>query len=336
MKKIFTIFLLLISIISKSQDTFSIVAVDSITGEVGSAGASCVPITLPTAPHGVLIICDVIPGTGAINTQAYWLAANQATAHSRMLAGDSAQAIIEWVTGHDSQNDSSIRQYGVVELNGGHPRSAGFTGANCMNYKNHITGPGYSIQGNILLGPQILDSMETRFLNTAGTLSDRLMAALQGANVVGADTRCAPSGLSSLSSYLRVAKPGDTTGTYSVDLYMAYPNSTNWALDPIDSLQSLYNDWLLTNVYESTNGSTGIQVTQNEDEFIFDFSRPRSGKFKLELFNVQGKRIFDANFVSTPIKVSKNEMNAGSEIIFYNLSDEHSMFAKGKIVKIGL
>ncbi|MEO0474258.1 MAG: secretion protein, partial [Bacteroidota bacterium] len=51
----------------KSQDTFSIVAVDSVTGEVGSAGATCLDAT----NNGVsaVIISDVLPGRGAIHTQ---------------------------------------------------------------------------------------------------------------------------------------------------------------------------------------------------------------------------------------------------------------------------
>ena len=56
-----------------AQDTFSIVAIDTITGEVGSAGASCVYI----AGQGVRILSDVHPGLGAIHTQAYYLSANQ-------------------------------------------------------------------------------------------------------------------------------------------------------------------------------------------------------------------------------------------------------------------
>ena len=66
---------------------------------------------------------------------------------------------------------------------------------------NHILGPNYAIQGNILLGQQILDSMEYYFLNTSGCLPERLMAAMNGAKVVGADTRCMVEGTSSLSAF---------------------------------------------------------------------------------------------------------------------------------------
>ena len=104
-----------------SQDTFSIVAVDTITGQVGSAGASCI--------QGSIIISDIHPGVGAIHTQSYWNAINQDSASSLMDQGYPHQDIIDWLVANDSQNDPTIRQYGIVDLiDGG--RSAGYTGEN--------------------------------------------------------------------------------------------------------------------------------------------------------------------------------------------------------------
>ncbi len=241
--KNFTFILFLFSALAvSSQDTFSIVAVDTITGEIGSAGASCIDDS--QIEGGALIISDVIPGRGGIHTQASWNAVNQQNAHNRMAEGLSPQEIIDWLTTHDAQNNPSIRQYGVVDFDtDGHARSAGFTGANCQNYKNHITGPNYSIQGNILLGQQILDSIEARFLNTPGILAVKLMAALQGAKVVGADTRCTGNGTSSLSAFIRVARPTDTIGGFYCDLNVP---SLPAGMEPIDSLQTLFNAWLET------------------------------------------------------------------------------------------
>ena len=56
--------------------------------------------------------------------------------------------------------------------------------------------------------------MESRFLNTIGSLASKLMSAMQGANVPGADTRCLDEGISSLSSFIRVAKPEDNNDLY--------------------------------------------------------------------------------------------------------------------------
>jgi uncharacterized Ntn-hydrolase superfamily protein len=161
-----------------------------------------------------------------------------------MVEGMSPQEIIDWLATHDSQNNPAVRQYGVVDFDtNGHPRSAGFTGVNCMNYKNHITGPNYAIQGNILLGQMILDSIEARFLSTEGSFAEKMMAALQGANVVGADTRCTNNGTSSLSAFIRIARPEDPVGGFYCDINVP---SVPEGMEPIDSLQTLFNAWLET------------------------------------------------------------------------------------------
>ena len=236
-----------------SQDTFSIVAVDPITGEVGSAGASCVA--------GSIILSDVHPGHGVIHTQASYLSSNQSYARTLMDLGLSPQQIIDSLVAHDAQNNPSIRQYGIVDLIGG-GRTAAYTGVNCINYKNHILGPTYSIQGNILLGQQILDSMKSRFLRENGTLADKLMASLQGAKVIGADTRCTGRNTSSISAFLRVGRPGDTTGSLYIHLNV---NNTPTGRDPIDSLQILYNNFI-----------TGVKIISAEipEHYILEQNYP--------------------------------------------------------------
>ena len=159
---------------------------DTVTGEIGSAGASCVYI----ASQGVMILSYVSPGVGAVHAQAYYLAANKAYAISLMSQGVPPSDIIDSLVANDAQGNPTIRQYGIVDFREGVPSSAAYTGENCDDYKNHIVGPNYSIQGNILLGQQILDSMEARFLAAEGELVCRLMEALKVATVPGADTRC--------------------------------------------------------------------------------------------------------------------------------------------------
>jgi uncharacterized Ntn-hydrolase superfamily protein len=157
-----------------------------------------------------------------------------------MNQGLSPHQIIDSLVENDAQNNPTIRQYGIVDFRDGSPRSAAFTGQNCDNYKNHITGPNYSIQGNILLGQQILDSMEARFLRAEGELACRLMEALQGAKVVGADTRCMADGISSIGAFLRVAQPDDPVNNLYLDFNIPIAND---GVDPIDSLQVLIDNW---------------------------------------------------------------------------------------------
>lgn len=237
-KTVYLICSLFITVASNAQDTFSIVAVDSVTGEVGSAGASCVDLTsFPGLSNGFL--GELFPGVGAINTQASYSGDNQYNARVRMNAGDTPDEIITWLVDNDVTGNPEDRQYGIVGLVDGSPQSAAHSGASTIDYSNHITGPNYSIQGNILLGPEILDSMEARFLRAEGDLACKLMYAMQGANVVGADSRCADNGTSSLFAFIKVAQPGDEFGDPSFSLGVRTQDGDG--IEPIDSLQALFN-----------------------------------------------------------------------------------------------
>ncbi len=262
LRTIILVHLFVHAFVGSSQDTFSITAVDPATGEVGSAGASCVDLFIAGfSDPGFL--AQQLPGVGSINTQSYYLASNQNNAMARMQAGDTPEQIMAWVAANDVQGNSTQRQYGVAMLQGAGAGAAGFTGANCLSYANHIAGPNYAIQGNILLGPEILEEMEQNFLNTTGTLADKLMAALQGANVVGADTRCAANGTSSLFAFLEVAQPDDPFNQPSLSLGVRLASI---GVEPIDSLQSLYDAWQLTADIEQYGAVRQLRVSPNPAE----------------------------------------------------------------------
>lgn len=322
---------LLLTTIVHAQDTFSICAVDTGTGEVGSAGASC--IGAPQIPQGCYILSDVIPGVGVIHTQAWYLSTNQNYAHDLMNDGLLPQAIIDSVVANDAQNNPTLRQYGVVRYNQftGSASTAAYTGVNCDDYKNHIIGPNYTIQGNILLGQQILDSMETRFLATEGTLACKLMAAMQGAKVIGADTRCLDDGVSSLSSFLRLAQPSDTPD----DLYLDFNvSSTPDGIDPIDSLQTLLDNWggcITTGTIANTSSNT-ISVYPNpaKDHIIIDGTFSNIENYSFWLVDITGKEILKIE------ELTNNKLSiAGlvkNGLYFYILKDEAGNLSTGKIV----
>ena len=326
---LFSVLILLLNINSlRSQDTFSIVAIDPVTGEVGSAGASCV--------SGSIILSDVHPGRGVIHTQASYLSSNQNYARSLMNLGLSPQQIRDSVVAHDAQGNPSVRQYGIVDLISG-GRTAAYTGANCLDYKNHILGPTYSIQGNILLGQQILDSMQARFLRTQGTLADKLMAALQGAKVIGADTRCAGRNTSSISAFLRVGRTQDTLGTLYLSLNV---NNTPVNKDPIDSLQVLYNNFLTSVKNVSAEIPTGIFLGQNYPNpfnpvtnLSFGISKP--GFVSLKIYDMLGKEV--AALVSESLNAGTYEItwlagNAPSGIYYYTLTSVGNTITKRMVL----
>ena len=217
--------------------TFSIVAVDPITGDLGSAGATCIG-----AEDGAIVISDIVLGKGVIHTQSFWVPTNQINANTRMQLGDSPQEIIDWLVNNDVNNNPSQRQYVVVDLNSGSPRSAAYTGTNNFDVKHQIIGANYAIAGNILISEDVVNDMETAFLNTQGNLSDKLMAALQAAKRIGADSRCTSSNISSASAFIRVARSCDTDSSYGnlpLDLNV-WVSST--LFEPIDELQTQYNN----------------------------------------------------------------------------------------------
>ena len=328
---------IILSLNSAAQDTFSIVAIDSVTGQIGSAGASCVGSS-GSYPHGAQILSDVIPGLGVIHTQASWAALNQQHAHNWMMQGLSPQQIIDSLVAHDAGNNPSIRQYGIADYNGGHPRSASYTGINCMDYKNDTSHIYYSIQGNILMGQQILDSMLIRFQSTPGPLSDKLMAALQGAKIVGADTRCAPKNASSQSSFIRVANMNDPPDSLYCDLWMAYPTNYSgvFPVDPIDSLQTLYDKWKMTlsNRGNENPPSNTIKVYRSADgPVVFDFTYCREyANAELQVFDILGRSLLTVSINSRIMKIS---IPAGfsKQILLYRLvRTDHSVIISGKFL----
>lgn len=247
MKAIYSfLFALFITVNISAQDTFSIIAVDPVTGDIGSAGASCVT---GVGAGGIIdIITDIIPGRGGVNSQAYVCIPNTnlQNAIAQMEAGSSPSEIIDYLLMNDSCSSAGFnpeyRQYGIVDLDeSGNPRTAGWTGSLADDYKEDRQGSNFSVQGNILLNQTVIDNMEANFNSTAGTLADKLMAAMQGANFAGADSRCLASGTSSTTAYLLVYKATDDPNDPYIRLNVGQQAS---GIEPIDLLQDLYDNFL--------------------------------------------------------------------------------------------
>ncbi|MEQ8360615.1 MAG: DUF1028 domain-containing protein [Cytophagales bacterium] len=294
-------FFLIHAIIVKAQDTFSIVAVDSAKSEVGSAGASCVDLT-SFPQYSTDFLAELLPGLGAINTQAFYLENNQINARNQLLLGNSPASAIQWLQNNDDQSNPEIRQYGIAALINGSPETAAFTGSQTNAYTGHRLGKNYAIQGNILLGPEILDSMESRFLRAKGDLKCKLMYAMQGANVLGADSRCAANGTSSLFAFLKVAQASDTFGNPSFLISVQTQNGS--AIEPIDSLQKLFDNAITTNCdsFPST-----ISSFVNDNTINISPNPVENQLFIKNIDNEVDFKIF--NMIGTLIKEGKTENN---------------------------
>ena len=159
------------------RGTYSIVAADPETGEVGVAVQSkyfCVGAVVPWARAGV----------GAVATQAAGVAAYGPAVLERLEEGLKPRAAIEAVlAGNDGRE---TRQLGAVTAAGA---SASWTGRECNAWAGDRQGAGYAAQGNILAGEAVIDEMARAYEQARGPLADRLMAALEAAEAAGGDAR---------------------------------------------------------------------------------------------------------------------------------------------------
>lgn len=179
-----------------ARATFSIVAYDSLTQELGVAVQSrafSVGMAVPWAEAGV----------GAIATQATTNVSLGPEGLALLRQGKSAPEVLRALVAADS--GASHRQLGIVDARG---RSAAHTGADCNAWAGHRTGPGYSIQGNILAGEAVVAEMERAFLGTPGELATRLLAALDAGQAAGGDKR----GMQSAA--ILVVRPSDDYPEY--------------------------------------------------------------------------------------------------------------------------
>src|SRR6478672_3404957 len=157
--------------------TFSIVAADVEAGEVGCAVQSkyfSVGSVVPWAKAGV----------GAVATQAAGVAVYGPRVLALLEEGIAPDEALARVLANDAERET--RQLGVVAGDG---RAAAHTGSECLAWAGHRTGDGYAVQGNILAGEAVVAEMERAFLETPGSLAERLVSALEAGQEAGGDSR---------------------------------------------------------------------------------------------------------------------------------------------------
>ncbi len=322
-----TLIALGLSLYSFSQHTFSIVAVDPNTGDIGSAGATCLNFE-----DGALAISDIVLNVGAIHTQSAYSVSNQANARARMEAGDSPDEIISWLQANDDSSDGysiAERQYGVVDLNSGSPRSAAFTGTNNFSEKGHRLGSGYAIQGNILISQDVLDDMENAFLNTAGPLYDRLMAVMQAAKRPGADSRCLVDNISSGSAFIRMAIPSDTDSSYG-NLWLdinVWLSSGTFTGDPIDQLQIKFDEFKAGLGLDS-NDLKCLRISPNPTTGIVKIASETAQPYHIQVFDSLGKLLMNLEVASQNHQLNLSGLNNGLYFITITETDSNKSVTK--------
>jgi uncharacterized Ntn-hydrolase superfamily protein len=158
--------------------TFSIVAADPTTGEVGCAVQSKYFAIGAVTPW-------VRAGVGAVATQAMGVVArNGERALSELAAQVDPAAALDQALAEDA--DRELRQLGAVSADG---RAAAFTGRDCSEWAGHLVGDGFAVQGNMLANADVLAAMRSAFLDVLAPLPERMVAALEAGQAAGGDRR---------------------------------------------------------------------------------------------------------------------------------------------------
>lgn len=158
--------------------TFSIVARDSVTGELGVAVQShwfSVGTSVSWAEAGV----------GAVATQSFTNKSFGLRGLQLLRKGLTAQQALDSLLATDEGRE--VRQVAIVDKDG---RVAAFTGKNCIDYAGDLQGRGFSVQANMMLTNRVPNAMAEAFERSKGRpMADRLLAALEAAQAAGGDIR---------------------------------------------------------------------------------------------------------------------------------------------------
>lgn len=157
--------------------TYSIVARDSVTGQMGVAVQShwfSVGSVVPWAEAGV----------GAVATQSFVDPRYGPLGLDLMRYGRTAGEALEALVVTDEGR--AVRQVAMVDAEG---RVAAHTGGRAIEAAGHRTGAGYSVQANLMENPTVWNAMAEAYEASEGDLAERLLAALEAAQAEGGDIR---------------------------------------------------------------------------------------------------------------------------------------------------
>jgi uncharacterized Ntn-hydrolase superfamily protein len=157
--------------------TFSIVAYDSTTQELGVAVQS-------RAFNVGAGVAWARAGAGAVATQSFTNESFGPRGLELLRRGVRPNAALDSLLADDTGREQ--RQVGLVDARG---EAAPFTGSECMEWAGGVARPGLAVQGNILASEEVVRAMVAAFDRASGELSVRLLAALEAAQAAGGDKR---------------------------------------------------------------------------------------------------------------------------------------------------
>jgi uncharacterized Ntn-hydrolase superfamily protein len=245
--------------------TWSVIAVDRRTGRVVIASATCVAQErlLGFPAKGLMDVqAIVVPGVGVAAAQAGVdrTRENQQLIYDEMKKGTDPEDILAMLK---EDPDIERRQFGMVDLQG---RCTGFSGSGnspaSLSVQDSVPGTEivFSIQGNILASDAVVHEAVTAFKMESGSITDRVMAAMEAADAAGGDGRCTcstepvpPAPCTTRTAhvaYILAADPGDSEGeSFNDGEYSMYVNVTDQDIqpdedaNPVKTLRMRYDAW---------------------------------------------------------------------------------------------
>ncbi len=187
MKKIYSLlilFLILVQLNAQTPNkentlvhTYSIVARDTVTGEMGVAVQS------HWFSVGSLVAWGEA-GVGVVATQSFINPSFGPRGLALLKQGLSPEQAIKYLI--DSDEGRDVRQLAILDSKG---RVAAYTGKNCIPEAGHIVGNNFSVQANLMLKNTVWQAMAKAFESTKAPLAERMIAALEAAQNEGGDIR---------------------------------------------------------------------------------------------------------------------------------------------------
>ncbi len=253
--------------------TWSIVMVDSRTGEIAIGSATC--LTNFDLKRGSPVV-RVGVGAAAAQSSVDSTGANRQLIYAELGNGTDPQQILTLLRENEGRQAHNSRQYGIVDVRG---RAVTFSGNRNGAFAGGRVGQvgtlHYAVQGNVITGMEVVDAAADAVENTPGDLPEKLMAAMEAAYCYGGDGRCScdqpspdgcgapPKGFtcdgdltqnpkSAHIGYIIVARRGDTDGACNASrgcadgTYFLSRNVRNAQAsdpDPVFTLRERFDIW---------------------------------------------------------------------------------------------
>jgi uncharacterized Ntn-hydrolase superfamily protein len=226
--------------------TFSLCAIDPVTGQSGAGVTTRVPFVGRAVPH-------VRAGIGAVCTQASTVVEYGPRGLDLIAKGVEPQAILQQLLADDAQRES--RQVGVIDMKG---RSAAHTGKNNGNWAGSRQGLNYTVQANIMVGPEVVEAVARHFESTEGSgmaLAERMILAMEAGQAKGGDRRWG----NLQSAAIKIADPNNP-GRGGDHIALAIEVGEH--AEPVGEMKRIYYTTARRLGYRSFSGVTGPDVVE--------------------------------------------------------------------------